>query len=381
MDDWDGQAVTGRQSRSACICQCVEGNHCSEHQLILLSPSLTPKTSPMDPIEFTVSATHLAINIKSLHLPLATHTRTDIHMLAFTTSSSFARPLELTTYAHGAIDGLTFSPDGSKLAWLEMAQDGYESDKRVVVVYDIKKAKSKRWTEKWDRSPASISFSTDSESLYLLAEHEGKVLPYHITHPDYLPTPLHFNHSSTALTPLSPTNLLLSITSLTTPADTFILNLDSPSDPDDPDKVPSKLHRLTDWSKKHIAGKLDDIRIEELWFTGAEGWKVQAWVVKPAGWKEGEKRVWPMAFLVHGGPQGAWEDAWSTRWNPAVFASMGYVVVAVNPTGSTGYGQEFTDRIQGEWGGRPYKDLVAGYRAALEKYPEVNISCTMTHQS
>jgi len=67
-----------------------------------------------------------------------------------------------------------------------------------------------------------------------------------------------------------------------------------------------------------------------------------------------------LAYFIHGGPQGAWTDSWSTRWNPAIFAEQGYVVVAVNPTGSTGYGQKFVDAIQGEWGGKPYEDLAAG---------------------
>jgi poly(3-hydroxybutyrate) depolymerase len=115
---------------------------------------------------------------------------------------------------------------------------------------------------------------------------------------------------------------------------------------------------------------------------------VMGWVNKPPGFKEGQEKKWPLAFLIHGGPQGAWEDSWSTRWNQAMFAAKGYITVAVNPTGSTGYGQEFTDRIQGNWGSRkstppppiretdlvgPYKDLVAGYHAALKLFPEVSI--------
>jgi len=70
---------------------------------------------------------------------------------------------------------------------------------------------------------------------------------------------------------------------------------------------------------------------------------------------------YPLAYIVHGGPQGAWTDGWSTRWNPAVFAEQGYVVVCPNPTGSTGYGQAFTDAIEKQWGGLPYEDLVKGF--------------------
>jgi len=101
-------------------------------------------------------------------------------------------------------------------------------------------------------------------------------------------------------------------------------------------------------------------QVDELWWNGAaSGTKVHAWVVKPSGFDS--KKKYPLAYLIHGGPQGAWEDAWSTRWNPAVFAEQGYVVVCPNPTGSTGYGQAFTDAIRKNWGGLPYEDLVLGF--------------------
>jgi dipeptidyl aminopeptidase/acylaminoacyl peptidase len=97
---------------------------------------------------------------------------------------------------------------------------------------------------------------------------------------------------------------------------------------------------------------------ESVWYQGADGAKVQAWIVTPPGFRETEK--YPLLFLVHGGPQGAWNDAWSYRWNPQVFASAGYVVFMPNPRGSTGFGQKFTDAISGDWGGKAYEDLMKG---------------------
>lgn len=76
--------------------------------------------------------------------------------------------------------------------------------------------------------------------------------------------------------------------------------------------------------------------------------KIHAWIVKPEGFCPDKK--YPLAFLIHGGPQGSWGDSWSTRWNPKVMADQGYVVVALNPTGSTGFGDELCDRIQNDWG-------------------------------
>ena len=80
-------------------------------------------------------------------------------------------------------------------------------------------------------------------------------------------------------------------------------------------------------------------------------------------------KKYPVKFLIHGGPQGAWGDDWSFRWNPQLFAANGYVVVMINFHGSTGYGQKFIDAINGDWGGAPYEDLMQGLDYAEEHYP------------
>src|SRR5258708_34730681 len=100
-----------------------------------------------------------------------------------------------------------------------------------------------------------------------------------------------------------------------------------------------------------------------------EGADMQMWILKPPGFDP--KKKWPLAFLVHGGPQGAWEDAWSFRWNPELWAAQGYVVALPNPRGSTGFGQKYVDEISGDWGGKCYDDLMAGV-ADLEKQPYID---------
>ena len=101
-------------------------------------------------------------------------------------------------------------------------------------------------------------------------------------------------------------------------------------------------------------------QINEIHFPGAApNTSIQAWVIKPSTFTKSEK--YPLAYLIHGGPQGAWTNSWSTRWNPAVFAEQGYVVITPNPTGSTGFGQALTDAIREQWGGLPYQDLVNGF--------------------
>jgi len=110
--------------------------------------------------------------------------------------------------------------------------------------------------------------------------------------------------------------------------------------------------------------------METFGFAGANGTKVQGFLIKPPNFDPAKK--YPLKFLIHGGPQGAWGDAWSYRWNPELFAANGYVVVMINPRGSTGYGQQFVDEVSGDWGGRPYIDLMKGLDYAETKFPFID---------
>jgi dipeptidyl aminopeptidase/acylaminoacyl peptidase len=110
---------------------------------------------------------------------------------------------------------------------------------------------------------------------------------------------------------------------------------------------------------------------ESVSWEGAGGTKIQGWIVRPNNFAQGQK--YPLLYLVHGGPQGAWNDAWTYRWNAQVFASAGYVVVMPNPRGSTGFGQQFTDEISGDWGGKVFEDLMKGVDFA-EQLPYVDRS-------
>ena len=112
--------------------------------------------------------------------------------------------------------------------------------------------------------------------------------------------------------------------------------------------------------------QLDLAPLEPFWFSGANGTKVEGFLIKPPNFDSSKK--YPVKFLIHGGPQGAWGDAWSYRWNPELFAADGYVVVMVNPRGSTGYGQKFLEEVSGDWGGRPYIDLMRGLDYAEQHF-------------
>ena len=106
------------------------------------------------------------------------------------------------------------------------------------------------------------------------------------------------------------------------------------------------------------------------WFPAADGTKVQGFLIKPPAFDPAKK--YPVKFLIHGGPQGAWGDSWSYRWNAELFAANGYVVVMINPGGSTGYGQAFVDRVNGDWGGKPFTDLMIGLTYVEQHYPFID---------
>ncbi len=129
--------------------------------------------------------------------------------------------------------------------------------------------------------------------------------------------------------------------------------------------------RLVTWkrlasSNQAVLSQLDLSPLEPFWFTGAEGTKVEGFIVKPPGFDASKK--YPVKFIMHGGPQTAEGDSWSYRWNWELMAASGYVVVGINRRGSTGYGQKFVDEVSGDWGGRAYEDLMKGLDYAEAHY-------------
>jgi dipeptidyl aminopeptidase/acylaminoacyl peptidase len=129
---------------------------------------------------------------------------------------------------------------------------------------------------------------------------------------------------------------------------------------------PVKVTHLND----ALLAQLDLAPLESFWFTAADKTKVQGFLIKPPAFDPAKK--YPVKFLIHGGPQGAWGDMWSYRWNPELFAANGYVVVMINPRGSTGYGQAFVDGVNGDWGGKPFTDLMEGLDYAEQHYPFID---------
>jgi dipeptidyl aminopeptidase/acylaminoacyl peptidase len=119
-----------------------------------------------------------------------------------------------------------------------------------------------------------------------------------------------------------------------------------------------------------IFAQLDEGKLGNYWFTAKDGTKLQGFLIRPPAFDPAKK--YPVKFLIHGGPQGAWGDDWSYRWNPELFAANGYVVVMINMRGSTGYGQTVVDGVNGDWGGKPFTDLMEGLDYAEQHYPFID---------
>ena len=199
-------------------------------------------------------------------------------------------------------------------------------------------------TEEWDLSPSSIIWSQDGKSLYLSVEECGRIKLFQLSLSNgKLPKEIVSEHSLSRAVWSGKKDLLITQSSFTSP--TIIQLYDASK---------SSLHPIfKTWSSNPLSHK----SVQDFWFKGYESRPVHGFLHLPEIFDP--KKKYPLAFLIHGGPQGAWEDSWSRRWNPAVFANAGdgWVVAAINPTGSTGYGQNFTDAIQGNWGTRPCKIL------------------------
>jgi dipeptidyl aminopeptidase/acylaminoacyl peptidase len=263
-----------------------------------------------------------------------------------------AAPVNLTPDDDGTDTLPTVSPDGKWLAYVSMKRPGYEADRLVLKLRDLATGETRALTEGWDRSVGSIAWAPDSRKIYVTAEDTQEVPIFAIDLKTGKPTRLTDKGNVTAVVPT---------------AKGLVFSMNSLLGPDDFYRLPTKTgtERLTSVNAAKFAG-IDLPTVERFSFTGANNDIVWGYTVKPASLKDGEKA--PVAFIVHGGPQGSSNNSWSWRWNPAVFAGAGYAVVAVDFHGSTGYGQSFTDAIRNNWGGWPLEDLQKGLKAATDKF-------------
>ncbi len=272
----------------------------------------------------------------------ATSTNNDIFIVPITGGT----PKKIST-SPGSDSTPLYSPDGKYLAWRMQERGGYESDRFRLVIYDRKAGQIQNLTENLDRWIENIAWSPDSKSIYFTSEDKGEIPIYRIdiSKPNQAQEITRGANDDLQVTQDGKT-LVFSRMSAMAPNEVYKLSIG--------EKVAHQLSHLND----AVLSKVQMSPVESFWFTGAEGAKVQGFLLKPPQYDP--MKLFPVKFLIHGGPQGAWGDEWSYRWNSQLFAADGYVVVMINPRGSTGYGQKFIDEINGDWGGRPYVDLMNG---------------------
>ncbi|WP_338467213.1 S9 family peptidase [Novosphingobium sp. ZN18A2] len=272
------------------------------------------------------------------------------------------------TAANKATDTLpALSPDGRWLAYAAMARPGYESDRLVVQLVDLKTGRHRALAQDWDRSPGSLTWTRDSKALIATA---GDVLDTpafridiatgKVTRLKLSPTPREGHIGN--VTPLNGGGMVFTRDTIDAPAEIYVAG------------AGKRGRRVTDIDASLMAG-MARVVTTRFSFAGANGDTVWGQITKPA-WIKGQM---PAILYVHGGPQGSFNDGWSWRWNPRVTASQGYAVVSVDFHGSTGYGQAFTDSINRDWGGKPLVDLQKGFAAAAAMDPQVDTAnaCAM----
>lgn len=259
-------------------------------------------------------------------------------------------PINLTAANKATDTQPAVSPDGRKLAWLAMRRAGYEADRQVLTVRDLDSGKTVSLTERWDRSIASLQWARDSRSLYVTADDTQETPLFQVEADSGRVTRL-TGEGHVSGVAVGPKNVVVAMNSLTAPDDFYRVG------------SARALTRLTSVNATRLAG-IEMPTVERFSFAGANNDTVWGYAVRPAG----ATGKLPVAYMVHGGPQGSSNNSWSYRWNPAVFAGAGYALVAVDFHGSTGYGQGFTDAIRGNWGGWPLEDLQKGLAAATQKF-------------
>lgn len=247
-----------------------------------------------------------------------------------------------------------FSPDGKTLAYLAMERPGYEADRFRIMLRSWPGGETRSLTESWDRSPGEITWSADGGTIYTTANNLGQHSLFAID-VDTGEVRTIVRDGSIRGPQLAGDRILFAMDDLRSPVELYTV---SPAGGDT-----RAITRINE--NKLAATRMGDV--EQFTFQGWNDETVHCYVVKPIDFDASKK--FPVAFLIHGGPQGSFGNHFHYRWNPQAYAGAGYAAVMVDFHGSTGYGQAFCDSIRGDWGGKPLVDLKKGLAAALERYP------------
>jgi len=263
-----------------------------------------------------------------------------------------------------------YSPDGRYIAYRAQQRPGYESDRFRLMLYNRKTGERVELMEDFDRWVGTFTWTPDSKDIYFSSETEGSAPICRVEVDATGPYDCQGFFDDDLAPSRDGKTLFLTRMSLQAPPEIYGINIRGNGQ-----SSPMQLTHLNDavLSKTEMSPGQSTF-----WFTGAHGDKVEGFLVKPPNFDSSKK--YPVKFLIHGGPQGAWGDDWSFRWNAELFAAptsstpSGYVIIMINFHGSTGYGQKFIDAINGDWGGAPFEDLMKGLDYAEEHYAFIDKS-------
>ncbi|HMG22254.1 MAG TPA: S9 family peptidase, partial [Kofleriaceae bacterium] len=283
----------------------------------------------------------------------AWRTNTDVFIVA---ADGRGKAVDVTPENPAYDSGPTFSPDGRSLALRMMKRAGFESDRERIAVIDVASRKLRVVTEGWDRSAGPVAWSPDGRTLYTEADNVGNHSVFAVDVATGSAKVVVDKGTNGSPRPAGD-RVVFSRDTLRSPAELYSVKPDG-----------SDLRQLTHFNDARVKA-ITWGDYQQFSFKGAKGDTVYGYAIKPAGFtgSGGGGKV-PVAFLIHGGPQGSFGDHFHYRWNPEVYAGHGFAVVMIDFHGSTGYGQAFTDAISGDWGGGPFDDLMMGLDAALDKY-------------
>lgn len=288
---------------------------------------------------------------------------TDLNVFTVRIDGGEAR--NITAANKGADQNPVYSPDGRFIAYASQARAGFESDKWRMMFLDRSTGRARELLPRWDRSAESYAFTPDSRVLLLGTGDRGRDRIFRVAlgadGSALTPRPemIVAEHNNTAFTLAGDGRTLVWVRDAAdNPHEVMIGTLGASG---------AVAERRLTHENDALVARLDLRPAEDFWFRGAAGDSVHGFVVRPPGFAPGKK--YPVLFLIHGGPQGAWLDSWSGRWNYQMFAAPGYGLVFINPRGSTGYGQKFTDQITKDWSGKVYVDLMTGLTVALRRNP------------
>ena len=320
-----------------------------------LTPGLTTDTpihpfGGSDQISVSPDGKWLAYVARVGGREIAWTTNTDVFLVA---TDGKSRALDITADNKAYDLDPVFSPDGKSIGILTMKRPGFEADRMRISTYDLGTKKLRVVTEQWDRSAGSINWSSDGKTIYTNADNIGNEAIFAIDVANGTAKALVDKGSNNSPRPAANGRIVFAKDTLRSPVELFTMKADG-----------TDMRQLTKLNSDRVS-KIAWGQYEQFSFKGAKGDTVYGYAMKPAGYTNGKA---PVAFLVHGGPQGSFGDHFHYRWNPQFYAGAGYAVVFIDFHGSTGYGQAFTDAISGDWGGAPFEDLMLGLDHAIAKY-------------